>query len=137
MYVEIVVIYFGLLVVYVLRYVGSQKAMKKWIFFFIFFHMFFGVEKFFIFKNGNLQAFFTGSGFFVLCLLFSFNLSCVLSELQKCEEFSLVCCQTVLQLSYIDIDVIYLFIYFNNMKMLQIFDTYIISTKRFFCVCTW
>ena len=29
MYVEIVVIYFGLLVVYALRYVGSQKGMKK------------------------------------------------------------------------------------------------------------
>ena len=29
MYVEIVVIYFRLLLVYVLRYVGSQKAMKN------------------------------------------------------------------------------------------------------------
>ena len=29
MYVEIVATYFGLLVVYVLRYVGSQKAMKN------------------------------------------------------------------------------------------------------------
>ena len=58
----------------------------------------------FINKNGNFQAFFTGSMFFVHCPLFSFNINFVSNELKECEEFSLlsaVYCHIVLQQSYI------------------------------------